>query len=348
MAVLAVVSYRLGGEDGVSVEAAKWIDALRALGHDIVTVAGAGQADVLVDGLALSDTHGPSPADLAVLDDVDLTIVENVVSLPLNPAARDTLYDVLSGRHALFHHHDLAWQRAHLAHHSPPRDEPSWSHVTINELSRRELLERGITATTIYNSFDVNPPLGRRDVARARLGLTDERVALFASRVLARKNLAGALRLCEQLDATLWLLGPAEDGYDNELARLLTQSRVPVIHRGLEGLSIDDAYAASDLVVLSSTWEGFGNPVLESVTHRRPLALYPYPVAEEIRAFGFDFFDLADVSGLTTFLTDPDEALYDKNLAIARRHFNLADLASRLASLLEAHGLSSAARAPRG
>ena len=58
----------------------------------------------------------------------------------------------------------------------------------------------------------------------------------------------------------------------------------------------------SDLVVMPSTWEGFGNPVLESVTHRRPLALYPYPVAIEIVAYGFGFFGLDEVGAITTFL----------------------------------------------
>ncbi len=88
----------------------------------------------------------------------------------------------------------------------------------------------------------------------------------------------GAIRLAQGLGATLWILGPAEDGYDTELANILASSGVPV-RRGLHHeLDVHDAYAASDLVVVPSTWEGFGNPVLESVTHRRPLAAYPYPV----------------------------------------------------------------------
>jgi hypothetical protein len=68
---------------------------------------------------------------------------------------------------------------------------------------------------------------------------------------------------------------------------------------------------------MPSTWEGFGNPVLESVTHRRPLALYPYPVACEIRDFGFRFFDLGDVAAIKSFVENPDYELYAHNLAIA-------------------------------
>jgi len=55
------------------------------------------------------------------LADADLVIVENLASLPLNLDARDVLYHVLEGRRALFHHHDLPWQRPHLAHVEGPR-----------------------------------------------------------------------------------------------------------------------------------------------------------------------------------------------------------------------------------
>jgi len=37
------------------------------------------------------------------------------------------------------------------------------------------------------------------------------------SRALPRKNVEGALALCEALDAVFWLLGPAEDDYEETL-----------------------------------------------------------------------------------------------------------------------------------
>jgi hypothetical protein len=49
--VAVSLSYRLGGPDGVSVEAAKWQWALERLGYQVRTVAGAGPVDVLVPGL---------------------------------------------------------------------------------------------------------------------------------------------------------------------------------------------------------------------------------------------------------------------------------------------------------
>lgn len=340
MARLALVSFRLGGTDGVSIEAAKWTGALRSLGHDVTWVAGEGTADVILPGLAQDATAPPSLDELrAALESCDLVIVENLASLPLNVAARDVLYEALAGRRALFHHHDLAWQREALAHLEGPRDEPQWLHVTINELSRRQLRQRGIEAVTLMNTFDCDPAPGRRAPTRRALDIEGQRLVLLPTRAIPRKNVEGALQLARALDAPLWILGPAEDGYAPRLDELVRAADVEV-RRGLgEGLSIHDAYAASDVVVMPSTWEGFGNPVLESVTHRRPLALAPYPVACEIVAFGFEFFALDDVREIRTFLEEPDEELLARNLEIARSHFNVATLAPRLAALLAAQGV---------
>lgn len=336
MTSCALVSFRLGGTDGVSIEAAKWAHALGILGHDVRTVAGEGRADVIVEGLAASAPDGPDEGALRdALVDCDLVIVENLVSLPLNLAARDALYRVLAGRPAILHHHDLAWQRPHLAHLAGPRDEPTWRHVTINEISRRELAERGIRAHTIYNHFDCSPSPGRRESTREMLSLEAGPLVVFPSRVIPRKNIAGALRLAERLDATLWIMGPVEDGYDGTFAELLGDSGARVLHGVPEAVTLADAYAASDLVVVPSTWEGFGNPVLESVTHRRPLALHPYPVAREIVAHGFEFFDLEDVAGLREELAHPDDRRVEHNLAVARAHFDLTDLPGKLLPLLE-------------
>ncbi len=340
MSRLVVVSYRLGASDGVSIEAAKWIAALRTLGHHVTTCAGDGVGDVVIPELAMHATSLLERGDLAaVLEDADVVVVENVVSLPFNVAARDALYEILDRRRAIFHHHDLPWQRPQWRDESAPRDQPTWRHVTINDLSRNELAARGVEATTIHNSFDCDPPLGRRSVTRAALGVGDERLVVFPSRVIPRKNVEGAIELATSLGAVLWLLGDAEDGYGATLEGLIDVALVRVVRGMPPGLDIHDVYAACDLVVVSSTWEGFGNPVLESVTHRRPLAVYPYPVLEEIRAFGFTFFDLKDVADLEEFLARPDDELHTHNAAIARTHFNVADLPGRLSVLLENLGV---------
>jgi glycosyltransferase involved in cell wall biosynthesis len=336
MARIAVVSFRLGGTDGVSIEAAKWMRALGELGHDVTSVAGDGIADHLVTGLSIGATSPPSRDELnAAFDGAALVVVENLASLPLNIDARDMLYATLDGRDALFHHHDLPWQRPQFALAEGPRDQSRWQHVTINDLSRLQLAQRGIDATTVMNSFDCDPPLGERERTREALHLDRERLILLPTRAIPRKNIEGALKLAMELNAVLWILGPAEDGYSPKFEELLRDCAVPTRLGMPKNITIDDAYAACDLVVMPSTWEGFGNPVLESVTHRRPLAVNDYPVLREIESYGFVFFKLDEVSVLDRFLRVPDNNHFETNLNVAREHFNVKDLPRRLSSLLK-------------
>jgi glycosyltransferase involved in cell wall biosynthesis len=353
MAPTAVqLSFRLGGTDGVAVEARKWEWALRELGFTVRRVAGE-----LDDGFRPDDTWLPflaidpvpgaraAPDALAAaLAGADLVLVENLCSLPLNPEASTVAARVLD-HHAgpvVFHHHDLPWQRPGMT--APPGIPPirdNAVHVTINDFSRAELAAHGIPSLTIRNAFDFDAVHGDRDATRRAFDFSpDDVVVLQPTRAIPRKNVPAAIHFAQALERVLagppvrlWITGPAEDGYDDDLARLVANARVPVTVG--RASTAADAYAAADIVVFPSTWEGFGNPVAESIAYRRPLVVGGYPALDELVLLGLELLPLDRPDLAAAWLRDPDLATLEANVERLRRQCSLADLPCRLARALE-------------
>ncbi len=343
----AILSFRLGGSDGVSIVAGQWQQMLESLGWDTVTVAGEGVADRLVAGLEIGASSPPDPVELtSALADADLVVVENLLTIPIQPAASRVAAQVLAGRPALLHHHDPPWQRARFASVTElPTDDPAWRHVTINRLTEQQMAERGITATTIYNGFDTAEPDRQdswRSGERARLGVgSDEPLILHPVRAIERKNLPAAIALAEAVGATYWLTGPAEEDYGPTLDRLIAESTTRVIHR--PATSPAAMYAACDLVVFPSTWEGFGNPPVEASIHRRPVMVGDYEIAAEQRSLGFDWPSFVWPSTeLTEWtkreLVSPDRGRIDHNRQVALERLDITVTAKRLQHVLEQAG----------
>ncbi len=326
--------------DGVSVVARNWQHAIEQLGFEVITVAGEGPVDRTVPGLSITATDPPSHTELAdALRRADLVVVENLCTIPLNLEAARTTAAVLRGRPTIMHHHDPPWQRERYAHVTElPIDDGAWRHVTINDLTRHQMQARGFQATCIYNGFSTTTGVGDRSGVRQRLGLaTDELVIAHPVRAIPRKNVARAIALCEYLDGAYWLWGPAEDGYDNELERLLAGARCRVV-RGTSREAAVDLYQAADAVVFPSTWEGFGNPPVEASIHRVPVAVADYPVAAELRNLGFEWYPTDDPEPLREALRDGDPDRIEHNRRVAVKHLSLSVMTSRIAALLDDAG----------
>lgn len=344
-----MVSYRLGGADGVAVEAAKWEWALRELGFDVRRVAGEFESlrpdDTWLPFLAIEPVPGASadPGALAAaLAGADLVVVENLCSLPLNIDAATVTRDVLEAHpgRVCFHHHDFAWERPHLAHiEGFPPSRPNSVHVTVSNHARADLAARGIDAVCVHNSFDFDAPLGDRAATRAAFGAVDDVTLLVQpTRAIPRKNVEGGLRFAADLatqlgpnDVQYWITGPAEDGYDDAFARVLAHARVPV-HLGRAPRPAD-AYAAADLVVFPSNWEGFGNPVIESMAARRMLAVGTYPVLHEL-IDGLHVLPVDDVAPAVSWLREPRPEVIERNFTHARHRFALEHLPARIEAVL--------------
>ena len=346
MSRCSIISFRFGPTDGVSVVARNWADALHQMGFDVHWVAGgfepgwhANGATTVVPGLGIDDDGPPDPSELATaLAGADLVVVENLCTIPLNPVAAHAVAEVLRGRPAVLHHHDPPWQRERFAHVTDlPPDDPAWRHVTINDLTRLQMADRGIAAAVIHNGFDPDPPPGDRTRTRADLGVDDDTLLVaHPVRAIPRKDVGRAIGITAELGGTYWLLGPAEDGFGPELDHLLADAACPVLWEPAPTRS--DIYAAADLVVFPSTWEGFGNPPVEAALFRRPAVVGDYPVADELRALGLEWFPADDLGPVRAWLAAPDPALLDRNWEVAARELSLDRMADRLRTLLDEAG----------
>lgn len=353
---VAFLSFRFGATDGVSVVARSWMRAFDELGAQVVTVTGSSTEatpfpGLVVPGLGMHDdvaAEDIEPVLRASLADFDLVVVENLLTIPINLEASRAAASVLAGRPALLHHHDPPWHRERYAHvTSLPGTDPAWRHVAITHLLAAELEERGIRARTIHNAFERPPErteserLRIRDAVRSAIGFADhERVVAHPVRAIERKNIPGAIALAEALEATYWLLGPAEEDYDEELAEHLRAARCRVVHRSWgdkEGF-----YLAADHIAFPSTWEGFGNPPIEASLHRRTVSVGDYPVAAELRSHGFQWFSPDQVGAIRKAIDHPDSAALRERLdhdeGLALRDFSLETMTARLVDLLDEAG----------
>jgi hypothetical protein len=348
----------LGGYDGVSIEAARWQRAFREMGWSVTRAAGffadtadtlASDDDVTVSGLwAPAEGARPPAHDPRQISDLcrahDLLILDNVGSLPTAPETAIALEReaLRIGVPTIVRHHDPPWQVTRSVGHSGgglPLHDPHMLHVTINRLTESEFrprypdLDRANAVTTIYNTVD-RAVLGggNRWVTRRQRGIGEDHLLLVhPARFIARKNIPAALQVAEQISRRTgrtihyWLtdpigdIGPAPVGV--------------VVHRGHAPCPAD-LYAAADFVVLTSTWEGWGLPVIEAAAAKRPTITFPYPVLAEINQLGIQTVDHTDIEQIIGLLDDPSR--YQTLAAANHRHTALLDVDGLPAALQRA------------
>jgi len=409
---IGIISTRLNGTDGVSLEVEKWVRVLRRMGHEMFFCAGelGGYAS---GGTLIPQLHfdhqsiiafsqrafgeGKEPDGEKLVDEIyvsadeirgplrnfirsnrlDLLVVENALTIPMNLPLGITLTGLIAelGINTIAHHHDFFWERQRYQSNSIldlldtafPAKLPTIHHVSINSIAQRRLKDRrGIDSIVIPNVHDfATPPPGidnyNQDFRKA-LGLNDDDLFILQpTRVIQRKGIEMAIELVNRLDlpqARLFITHRAHDegleywhwlkreagvmGVDLRLIdHLIGTERAKA--NGHKIYSLWDAYPYADLVTYPSTYEGFGNALLEAIYFKRLTVVNRYPVYNaDIGSLGFDFIELdgfvddGAVERTRELLKDPATVadMVEKNYQIAQDNFSLEVLGQKLKELI--------------
>jgi hypothetical protein len=305
------LSHQLGGYDGVSIEAAKWISALDTLGFRVTPAAGklhssnpgpgraglhvpalwlpAGATGRLLAAPPLTQAEiaavieaGGGPGGYAVLDNIATlpTAADNIVRLV---AALET-----AGMRMLVRHHDPPWdgvavRSADARFPIVPRGS---RHVAISAHLREQLqVRRGVEALVLFNTLDLPSLLGGdRALSRRAAGIAPgDLVLLHPATPYPRKQVGTAARFADAVArkwdgrVIYWLTGGSTDPLAGGGRYLFKTGR---------SRSPADLYAAADAVLLTSSWEGWGNPVAEGAALGLPVVTGTWPALEEMRKLG--------------------------------------------------------------
>ncbi len=354
---IGFVSMRFAGTDGVSLETAKWAAVLERMGHGCFYFAG--EADTPpecsrvvaeafwehpdvdeIQTVAFAHRTRPSAISRRIAEvkehlkeqlyaftrefDLDLLIVENALSIPMNLPLGLALTEFIAETAfpTIAHHHDFFWERKRFLTNcvwdylnmSFPPNLPSIRHVVINSSGAHQLgLRAGVSSLLIPNvmDFDNPPPPPDAYVAdmRAHLHVTpDEHMVLQPTRVVQRKGIEHAMTA-----------------------------------DGRKIYTLEDAYLQTNLVTYPSTIEGFGNAFLEAIYFRRPIVVNAYSIfAVDIKPKGFRVIEfdgyITDeiVRQTGNILEHPElgQQMAEHNYQLAKRFYSYAVLDHSLKTLL--------------
>ena len=353
---IGFISTRFAGTDGVSLEAYKWAEVLEALGHSCCWYAGELDRDpersFLVPEAHFQNAqnqwvnrqvYGRNGRDGSVTDVIhtlrshlksqlhnfvelyklDLLVIENAVSIPMNIALGMAVAEFVSETQipSIAHHHDFYWERTrysvngigeYLRMAFPP-SLPNLEHVVINSIARDELARRrGVTATLIPNVLDFeNParlqPNGSQAFISAFGLKKSDRAILQPTRIIQRKGIEHAIELVKGLqDLNFKLIISHEGGdegfdYVQRVHDYACQNGVDLRinrhrtlapwqhHKRMPGCCLWDIYPHADFITYPSLNEGFGNAFLEAIYFKKPLMVNRYPTfVKDIEPLGFD------------------------------------------------------------
>ena len=312
---------------------------------------------------------------------VDILVPENALTIPMNVPLGVAVTEFLAetGMPAIAHHHDFYWERTRFSISAVndyldmcfPARLPNIAHTVINGAAQQQLsLRKGVGSLYIPNVFDFErPPPKPDDYAadlRSEIGLRpDDIFILQPTRIVPRKGIEHAIKLVSVLGnghRERYKLVISHDAGDEgfEYKRMLEElareegvdirfigDRVSEVRQydaqGRKLYTLWDLYPHADLVTYPSTYEGFGNALLEAIYFRKPVVINRYSIyVEDIEPKGFR---LAELDGFITqkvvkeverLISDPAycEAVVDHNYKVACRYYSYAVARRSLRTLI--------------
>lgn len=220
--------------------------------------------------------------------------------------------------------------------------------IVGSDFTRRELLrffpeQSGRVAQVPYGGDESLPPPPERSTARRRLGLSGPLVLTVGS-ILNRRRLPDLLRAIAMLSRrwpslVLDVVGDNRTHPRLDLAALAHRLGIGD-HVRLSGFvseaELADRYAAADVAVFVSEYEGFGLPALEAMRRGVPVVVSNRPALDEVFGEAALVVDPRDVPGIAAAL---DRVLREPALA--------SDLRARGAALAARYSWEECARRTR-
>jgi glycosyltransferase involved in cell wall biosynthesis len=241
----------------------------------------------------------------------------------------------------------------------PPR-LPNVLHTVINQAAREQLaLRKGISSLLVPNVFKFEDEPDTCDVwsedVREELGLKkDDIFILQPTRIVPRKGIEHAIKLVSMLkDPRAKLVvshSAGDEGYEYQhmLERMaedegvdlrLVSDRVGERRRidseGRKIYTLWDIYPHADLVTYPSTYEGFGNALLEAFYFRKPVVTNRYSIfVQDIEPKGFEtiamdgYVTKETVATVKRILEDDEmrDKMVETNYKLAKRYFGYGAL----------------------
>jgi glycosyltransferase involved in cell wall biosynthesis len=256
--------------------------------------------------------------------------------------------------------HDLT----HILDHAQRRSIKSWiyaqpmlrmvsrraDHIfTVSEYSKRQIVELlGVNPeriTVVYNGVGPHLFPEPRDEARAKTNRDFSFVGpyiLFVGNLKPFKNVAGLIKAFSllkersRLPYRLLVIGDDAAGRPGliKLAMQLGLDGSVIFVPRVSDEQVRAAYSGADLTVLPSLEEGFGLPVLESMTCGTPVACSSAASLPEIGGQAAEYFDPRDIesiaNSLQTVLLNSDRWSELRQLGLERAgHFTREECAKR-------------------